>query len=79
MTPASQPITLSLTAQEASDLIAALELAADSLHRSPHIFEAKCLDQFHNILWEAFKDQYIRQEAPDFYAKLLAADKEARK
>lgn len=78
MTPASQPITLSLTAQEASDLIAALELAADSLHRSPHIFEAKCLDQFHNILWEAFKDQYIRQEAPDFYAKLLAAEKEDR-
>lgn len=25
-----------------------------------------------------FKDQYIRQEAPDFYAKLLAAEKEAR-
>lgn len=78
MTPASQPITLSLTAQEASHLIAALELAADSLHRSPHIFEAKCLDQFHNILWEAFKDQYIRQETPDFYAKLLAAEKEDR-
>ncbi|HJK20733.1 MAG TPA: hypothetical protein O0X07_06335 [Methanocorpusculum sp.] len=78
MTPTSQPITLSLTAQEASDLIAALELAADSLHRSPHIFEAKCLDKFHNILWEAFKDQYIRQETPDFYAKLLAAEKEAR-
>ena len=78
MTPASQPITLSLTSQEASDLIAALELAADSLHRSPHIFEAKCLDKFHNILWEAFKDQYIRQETPDFYAKLLAAEKEAR-
>ena len=78
MTPASQRITLSLTAQEASSLIAALELAADSLHRSPHIFEAKCLDKFHNILWEAFKDQYIRQETPDFYAKLLAAEKEAR-
>lgn len=78
MTPASQPITLSLTAQEASYLITALELAADSLHRSPHIFEAKCLDKFHNILWEAFKDQYIRQETPDFYAKLLAAEKEAR-
>lgn len=78
MTPASQPITLSLTAQEASDLIAALELAADSLHRSPHIFEAKCLDKFHNTLWEAFKDQYIQQETPDFYAKLFAAEKEAR-
>ena len=78
MNISEQPITLSLTAQEASDLIAALELAADSLHRSPHIFEAKCLHQFHNTLWEAFKDQYIRQEAPDFYAKLLAAEKEAR-
>lgn len=78
MTPTPQPITLSLTAQEASDLISALELAADSLHRSPHIFEAKCLDKFHNTLWEAFKDQYIWQEAPDFYAKLLAAEKEDR-
>lgn len=78
MTPTPQPITLSLTAQEASDLIVALELAADSLHRSPHILEAKCLDKFHNTLWAAFKDQYIRQEAPDFYAKLLAAEKEAR-
>ena len=78
MTPASQPITLSLTAQEASDLIAALELAADSLHRSPNSFEGKCLDKCHNTLWEGFKDQYIRQETPNFYAKLLAAEKEAR-
>lgn len=60
-------------------LIAALDLGADFLYRSPYyIFEAKCLDQFHNTLWEAFKDQYIRQETPDFYAKLLAAEKEAR-
>lgn len=78
MTPASQPITLSLTAQEASDLIAALDLAADFLYCSPYIFEAKCVDQFYNTLWAAFKDQYIRQETPDFYAKLLAAEKEAR-
>ena len=78
MIPASQPINLSLTAQEASHLISALAMAIDSLYRSPYIFEAKCLDQFHNTLWEAFKDQCIRQEAPDFYAKLLAAEKEVR-
>lgn len=67
-------IVLSFDPQEANDLLTALKIAEDALHRSPCILDAKCLVRFHDKLWNAFKEQFIKETNPEFYRALNAVN-----